>query len=286
MGLTRHLPYRRPMLDGMRDLGPLVQECGRSRAYVRMVFKIVAACAVVSAILFATAIGARGSTGNKIGVSGLATVPALLALYGVYRLKVGGPAISLHEGGLVYRYEGKVVSAAWDEIASYTEHALVRVAKKNGEAFEFGAGVDGFGALAERLQQETLDRVLSEVRASVEAGRRYVFKGLLADDGLLGAFAQDALRERLVPEGLAVDARGITDVARGVTIAWSEVEEGGVVEGEDRPWRGVSFLFIRGGGRAIETLYGGLPNAHVLGAFVAEKTNGPELDAPVSRDPQ
>src|SRR5260370_3320605 len=89
-----------------------------------------------------------------------------------------GSSVSLYENGLIYRRAGKEFVTTWDEIASYMQETACRITKKDGEVIEFGVDILGADEVAQRIQDETMKRMLPHVKAAILQGSRVQFKGL------------------------------------------------------------------------------------------------------------
>ncbi|HKY62410.1 MAG TPA: DUF6585 family protein [bacterium] len=224
----------------------------------------------IAALCFSGAFGANAGWDRKIVFSILGLLfltPVAAGIYVTFTRR--GSSASLYENGLVYRMGGKEFSTTWDQIVSLMESTACRVEKSDGESFDLGRNVEGYDEIAGLLHEESLKRLMPKAKAVIDRGGSFSFQGLKSGGKIpLGK----ALPDSLVGGGsFSVDSTGIALVEAGTKIAWSEVQNFGVRQGEGRR-AGFAFFFIGDGKLEYQMNYGALPNAHLLLAICAERT--------------
>ena len=260
-------------------LGRVVADYKSSRAQIIKIVIIALICGGVALIFFTAAIlDTQNGLAGKIGFSVIGALFSLPVIAGFYTLlSRRGSSVSLYENGLVYRRGGKDFVTTWDEIASYTEFNACRIEKKNGEAFDFGASVNGFEEIAERVKQETLSRILPQVKAAIINGSSVQFRGLRADEQT--TFSKALNKTLLGSEGFTVDARGITYAEDGQRIEWPDVVDFGVYQIQEHSIKRLPFFGISSASVSFRMTYGALPNAHVLLALCEEMAGHKQASA-------
>src|SRR5260370_651730 len=183
-----------------------------------------------------------------------------------------GSSVSLYENGLIYRRAGKEFVTTWDEIASYMQETACRITKKDGEVIEFGVDILGADEVAQRIQDETLKRMLPQVKAAILQGSSVQFKGLRPGEKIPLGKTLDQFTA--ASSGFTVDADGITANDGGNHIAWKDVTDFGIAEEVIARGRmgkhTVNVFFIQDGNIGLRTRLGLLENAHVLLALCGE----------------
>lgn len=267
--------------DDLR-LGRLVREYKRSRAQVVKLLLLTLVFGFGAAFIFSGVFSREMANdwAGKIVLSVLGALLSLPALAGWYVLWRGrGSSVRLYERGLIYRRSGREFVTAWDEIASYTEHAACRIEKKDGEAFDFGANVEGYADVADVIKEETLRLMLPAARAALRKGASLEFKGLQAEEN--SSAGKLLNRTILSAAGFTLDADGITAVAEGQRIAWADVVDCGVMEAPYGKGKAL-FFSISDPHVSLQMRYGTLPNAHLLLALCEEtvRSKQPGATAP------
>ncbi len=251
-------------------LGKPIKEYQRStKSFVKIAILSLFSLGI-AALCFSGAFGENAGWDRKIVLSMLGLVFLTPVAAGVYMLVTRrGSSASLYEHGLVYRMGGKEFGTTWEDIASLTESTACRIEKRNGEAFDLGRNVEGYDEISNKLHEESLKRLLPKANAAIDGGRSFSFQGLKSSGKIpLGK----ALPDSLVGGGsFTVDKKGIALVEDGTKIAWPEVVDFGVRQGEARRAR-FNFFFIEDGKISYQMNYGALPNAHLLLAICAERT--------------
>ena len=261
-----------PTLDAPVDadprLGRLVQRYGRSRAQLRTIVLAVLISAGIAALFFYGASTERALS-HQIGLSVMGCFISIPAIAGLYVLLRGSPSVRVHDNGILHERGNQRVTALWDEIASYTEHAACRVETKDGRVLEFGAAVSDYDEIAATIEQKTLERLLPQAESAIDRGSSVEFRTLPVDTlPVAGALAKSMLGT----PSFSVDREGITSLDSGERIAWSDCVEVAVGVGAERPRKGFFFLVIRSNDLSFEIPYGLLPNAHVLSALCEQLT--------------
>lgn len=251
-------------------LGGLVSEYKGARSHIVKLIIVTLVFSFIAAFVF-SGVFSREMANNlpgKIVLTILAAMLSLPAFAGAYMLwSRRASSLALYENGIIYRHGKREFITAWDEIASFTEHAACRIEKRNGEAFDFGANVEGYADAAEAIKEETLRQMLPPAKAALLDGAKLQFKGLWADDNTP---ARHILNQTILGgEGFALDAHGITAVEKGKRIAWSDVVSVGVVEESYGRGREI-FFSISDPNISLQMRYGTLPNAHLLSALCEE----------------
>lgn len=222
------------------NLGKPVAEFKRSRASFTKVLVVSLICLLISAFIFSGAFAKNAGLDQKIVLSILALVFMIPPVFGFYMLFTRrGSSVTLHENGLVYRMGSKVFATTWDDVASVTQTTASRIEKKNGEAFDLGQNVEGYAEIELKLREETLSRMLPQAKSEIERGRTVSFPGFI------------------------LDSRGIQLEKDGTKLAWPQVEDFGVRQGEGNLAR-FEYFYIQGPEHEFEVNYGVLPNAHLL----------------------
>ena len=247
-------------------LGRLVKEYRKSSAYVIKVGVVSLISATVASFFF---VGAAQMTNDLAGGIVLSIVGLLFllpALFGIYMLiRSRGSSLSLYENGLLYRGGGKVSTTTWDEIDSYIQETACRVTRKDGEVIEFGLNLEGVDEVAVKIQEETSNRMIPQMRAALLNGQSIQFKGVKLP--VLSNFARAF-------SGFNVDSQGIAAIDGGDRIAWKNVTEFGVTEEQigtrNRANNRIDLFFIQDGNKTLRTRLGLLENAHVLLAICDE----------------
>ena len=251
-------------------LGKAITEFQGSAQSVVKVLVVSLICLLIAALIFSGAFAKNAGLDQRIVLSILGLIFLLPPGFGIYMLITRrGSSVTLHENGLVYRMGGKEFVTTWEDIASLTESTASRVEKKDGQTFNLGQNVSGYDEIALKLREETLNRMLPKAKESIARGSALVFRGLKAEGKVpLGKGLPDVL---LGGGAFIVDAQGIQLEKDGTRIAWSEVRDFGIRQGEARRAR-FAFFFIEGQELSFEMNYGALPNAHLLTALCAELT--------------
>ena len=250
-------------------LGKPIQEYRRSsKAFVKIALLSFFSLGI-AALCFSGAFGENAGWDKKIVFSILGLLFLTPVAAGVYMLFTRrGSSATLYENGLVYRMGGKEFGTTWEDISSLMESTACRIEKKNGETFDLGRNVEGYEEIAKKIHEETLKRLLPKAKAVLDRGGSFSFQGLKSAGKIpLGK----ALPDSLVGGGsFSVDSKGITLIEEDTKIAWSEVVDYGLRQGEGRR-AGFVFFFIEDGNRTFQMNYGALSNAHLLLAICAER---------------
>jgi len=253
-------------MNAFTMLGSPIKEFKRSGQAFRKILILSLISLTVSAIIFYGAFFGRGiDLSGRIVLSILGLFVLLPAMVGLYMIiSRSGSSVVLYQEGLVHRRRGKEFSARWDEIESVTESSACRIAKKNGEAFDFGENVEGYEEITEVVREETLKRILPQVKEAISSGKSVVFPGLKLDQG--APLSSAINRTILGKEGFTVDSQGIS--TEGHSIAWSNITEFGLSEGERR--QVFPNFFVQSPELTLKRNVATLPNAHVLLALCEE----------------
>jgi hypothetical protein len=201
------------------------------------------------------------------------SVPGLLFMLPVAAavwvlLKSRGAVITLYENGFEYASARQKFSTTWDDIESYYWETACRIVKRDGETLEFGANIERVGVVAQRIEAETLNRMLPRARASIEAGKSVEFRGLkLLDKVPLGKVVANVARAF---SGFTVDADGIATIDGGERFAWDEVTSYGVAEEPIGRRQVAAVFFVSREDEVLRTRLALLSNAHVLLALCEE----------------
>jgi hypothetical protein len=255
-------------------LGRLVKDYQGSRAQVIKILIGTLISGGVALIFFTAAVlDTQNGLAGKIGLSVIGTLFSLPVIVGAYTLlKSRGASVSLYENGLVYRRARKEFVTTWGEIASYMQETACRITNKDGEVIEFGVNIQGADEVAQRIQDETLKRMLPQVKATILQGSSVQFKGLRPGEKIPLGKTLDQFAA--ASSGFTVDAGGITANDGGNRVAWKDVTGFGVAE--EVVARGkaskhtVRVFFIQDGNVGLRTRLGLLENAHVLLALCGE----------------
>jgi hypothetical protein len=258
---------------GLR-LGRLVKDYQGSRAQIIKILIVALISGGIALIFFTAAVlDTQNGLAGKIGLSVIGTLFSLPVIVAAYTLlKSRGASVSLYENGLVYRRARKEFVTTWDEIASYMQETACRITKKDGEVIEFGVNIQGADEVAQRIQAETLKRMLPQVKATILQGSSVQFKGLRPGEKI--PFGKTLDQFAAASSGFTVDGGGITANDGGNRIAWKDVTGFGVAE--EVMARGktgkhtVSVFFIQDANVGLRTRLGLLENAHVLLALCGE----------------
>jgi hypothetical protein len=231
-------------------------------------------CGGIALIFFTAAIlDTQNGLAGEIGFSAIGTLFSLPVIVGVYTLlKSRGALVSLYENGLVYRRAEKELVTTWDEIDSYMQETACRITKKDGEIIEFGLNIKGADEVAQGIQDETLKRMLPQVKATILQGSSVQFKGLRPGEKI--RFGKTLDEFAAASSGFTVDADAITANDGGNRIAWKDVTDFGIAEEVIARGRmgkhTVNVFFIQDGRTGLRTRFGLLENAHVLLALCGE----------------
>jgi hypothetical protein len=256
-------------------LGRFIKEYKSSGSSLRTLIFVVLVCLLIASIFFIGAFS-EARTREWGGVVALSLIGALFLLpvvLGIYVLFRGrGASLSLFEHGLYFRRGGKESTTTWDEIDSYMQETACRITRRDGEVIEFGQSLRDAGEIAEKIQEETLKRMLPDVTAAIRRGSTVEFKGWTAADKIpLGKGFSNYMEAHT---GFIADAGGVTDKDSGNRILWREIIDFGISE-ETRGPRiklPISVLYLTGANQTFRTRYGLLGNAHVLLALCAVMT--------------
>ncbi len=256
-------------------LGMLVKEHKKSTAHVVKLVGVSLISALVAAFFFVGSLSSNDRAGRiSLAIPGvLFLLPVLAGIYMLFRGR--GATLSLHENGLAYARAGKKWTTTWDEIESYIQETACRITKKDGEVIEFGKNLQGAVEVAQRIQEETLNRMLPQARARILSGSSVQFKGWKPFEKVplgsaVGNFA-------LAFSGFTVDAEGIAPIDGGENrIAWKDVTDFGI--GKETLGTGprrtpVDVFYVADKNQSVRTRLGLLANAHLLLALCAEMTN-------------
>ncbi len=189
---------------------------------------------------------------------------------GIYQLfRLGGVSLSLYENGLIYRRRGRDFTTTWDEIDSYIQESACRITKKDGQVIEFGSSIEGVDEIAQEIQEQTLQRMLPQMKAAILDGSSVQFKGLKPFENRLPGKPLNNFTFAF--SGFSVDAQGITEMDSGNHIAWKNVKDYGI--GQEKMGRmTVDAFFIQDDKARFRTRLGLLSNAHILLALCAQMT--------------
>ncbi len=254
------------------ELGRLVKEYKLSFARVKQLIFLICISAGMASVCWLPAIfESNESLTTRIGISILGLFVASPMIVGIYQLfRLGGVSLSLYENGLIYRRRGRDFMTTWDEIDSYIQESACRITKKNGEVIEFGLSIEGVDEVAQEIQEQTLQRMLPQIKAAILNGSSVLFKGL-------NPFEKRPAGKTLTNfsfafSGFSVDAQGITEMDGGNRIAWKDVKEYGISQ-EKMGRMPVDVFVIRDDKVSFRTRYGLLSNGHILLALCAEMTS-------------
>jgi len=256
-------------------LGRFLKEYkGSARGVAKLV--IVAAICVGIAALFFVGAASEARSHEFVGMVVLSIIGLLFLavfLFGIYMLfRSRGASLNLYENGLSFQRAGKESTTTWDEIASYMQEMACRITKKDGEVIEFGVNIQGADEVAQRIQDETLKRMLPQVKAAILQGSSVQFKGLRPGEKLPLGKTLDQFAA--ASSGFTVDADGITANDGGNRIAWKDVTGFGIAEEVIARGRmgkhTVNVFFMQDGNIGLRTRFGLLENAHVLLALCGE----------------
>lgn len=247
-------------------LGRLVKEYRKSSAHVIKVVVVSLIGAAVASFFFVGAAQMSDDLAGSIVLSIVGLLFLLPAMFGTYMLIRGrGASLSLYKNGLLYRRGGKVSTTTWNEVDSYVQETACRITRKDGEVIEFGLNLEGVDEVAVKIQEETSERMIPQVRAAILNGQSIQFKGVKLP--VLSNFA-------LAFSGFTVDSQGIAAIDEGDPIAWENVTEFGVAEEQigtrNRAHNRIDVFFIQDGNNTLRTRLGLLENAHVLMAICDE----------------
>lgn len=252
-------------------LGRLVKEYKLSFARVKQLSIVICVSAGLALFCLLPAIlEPHDSLTTRIGISIVGLFVASPVFFGIRELfRLGGVSLSLYENGLIYRRHGKDFMTTWDEIDSYIQESACRITKKNGEVIEFGLSIEGVDEVAQEIQDQTVQRMLPQVKAAILNGSSVQFRGLKPfKDRLPGKTLNDF---SYACSGFSVGAQGITELDGGNHIAWKDVKDYGITQEKMGRWP-VDVFFIRDDKIRFRTRLGALSNAHILLALCAEMT--------------
>lgn len=245
-------------------LGLLVKEYKRSPARAIKLIILTVICLAVAAFLLGAAVFSTGdSASNRNGAAIIGLFFLLAAVFIVLMLFLQrGASLGLYENGLVSRKGGKSSMTTWDEIDSYMEETACRIIKKDGAVIEFGlAGIKDGDEVTQKIQAETLGRMLPQMKAAIAQGSSVQFKGWQPAGKIPLGTALDTFMGAAA--GFTVDAQGIAENGGGQRIAWKDVTDCGVCEGK-MGRAPVNLFFIQDANTSFRTRLGLLNNAHVL----------------------
>jgi hypothetical protein len=253
------------------ELGRLVKEYKLSSARVRqLIFLICISAGMASVCWLPATFESNETLTTRVGISILGLFVALPMFVGIYQLfRLGGVSLSLYENGLIYRRRGREFKTTWDEIDSYMQESACRITKKNGEVIEFGLSIEGVDEVAAAIQEQTLQRMLPQMKAAILNGSSVVFKGLQPFEKQYPGKALNNFS--YASSGFSVDAQGITELDGGNRIAWKDVKEYGISQ-EKMGRLPVDVLIIKDDKASFRTRFGLLSNGHILLALCAEMT--------------
>jgi hypothetical protein len=273
--------YKRPLMQTITvanteagelpELGKLVKEYKLSKARVKQLLLISGFSAMIAACFFLPVIFEQNSDATtKIGVSivGLfCSTPMFAGIYQIFRLR--GVSLSLYNNGFIFQRRGTVAMTTWDEIESYIQDSACRITKKNGEVIEFGHSIEGIEEVADVIMEQTLKRMLPQVKATIQSGSSVQFKGLKPFKNRLPGRPLNNFAVAF--SGFSVDQYGITDLETGNFIAWLDVKDYGITQ-EKMGKYPVDVFFILDDKYRFRTRLGLLSNAHVLLVLCGEMT--------------
>lgn len=137
---------------------------------------------------------------------------------------------------------------------------------------EFGLNIKDADEVALRIQEETLKRMLPQMKAAILKGASVQFKGLKPAEKIPLGKAFDKFIRAF--SGFSIDAEGIVEINGGTRIAWKDVTEFGIAEEQigtrNRARNKIDVLFIKDENTTLRTRLGLLENAHVLLAICDE----------------
>jgi Family of unknown function (DUF6585) len=253
------------------ELGKLVNEYKLSKARVKQLIFISGFSAAMASCFFLPVVFERNSDPTtKIGVSivGLfCSIPMFAGIYQLFRLR--GVSLSLYENGFIFQKRGTISLTTWDEIDSYIQESACRITKKSGEVIEFGHSIEGVEEVADAIIEQTLQRMLPQVRATIQNGSSVQFKGLKPFKNRLPGKPLNNFAFAFT--GFSVNQFGITDLDGGNFIAWRDVKDYGITQ-EKMGKYAVDVFFIMDDRIRFHTRLGLLSNAHVLLALCGEMT--------------
>ncbi len=255
-------------------LGKLVKDYQSSRARIIKIVVLALVSGGIALIFFTAAVlDTQNGRAGKIGLSVIGALFSLPVIVVVYTLLKGrGVSISLYENGLVCRRAGREFVTSWDDIASYMQETACRITKKDGEMIEFGVNIQGVDEVARVIQDETLKRMLPQVKAAILQGSSVQFKGLRPGEKI--PFGKTLDQFAAASSGFTVNADGITANDGGNHIAWKEATDFGIAEEVIARGRAgkhtVNVFFLQDSNIGLRTRYGLLENAHVLLALCGE----------------
>lgn len=248
-------------------LGRFLKEYKSAAGGVAKLIIIALIFAGIAALFFVGAISEAQSKafGGMVALSIIGLVFVAVAFFSIYTLFRGrGACLRLHENGFIFRRAGKESTCAWDEIESYMQEMACRIVKKDGEVIEFGSGLNEADEIAQKIQDETLQIMLPQVKGAIANGSQVEFKGWKpADKVPLGKGLSNYMEAH---SGFSADAAGIAEIDTGKRMSWNEITDCGISE-ETRGPRlqiPVSILYIADANQQFRTRYGLLANAHVL----------------------
>ena len=164
------------MIDSMTNtlrLGRFLKEYKGSAGGIAKLIIIAAICLGIAALFFVGAASEARSHefGGMVVLSIIGLLFLALFLFGICMLfRSRGACLNLYENGLSFRRAGKESTTTWDEIDSYMQETACRITKKDGEVIEFGFNIKGADEVAQRIQDETLKRMLPQVKATIDWG--------------------------------------------------------------------------------------------------------------------
>jgi hypothetical protein len=227
-------------------------------------------CVAIAAFLLGAAIFSTSdsaSSRNGAAIIGLFfLLPAVFIILMLFLQR--GASLSLYENGLISRKGGKESMTTWDEIDSYIQETACRIVKKDGEVIEFGlVGIKDGDEVTQKIQEETLQRMLPQVKAAILQGSSVQFKGWKPAEKIPLGKALDNFMG--ASSGFTVDAQGIAENDGGNRIAWKDVTDCGIAEGKMGRVP-VDLFLIQDANTSFRTRLGLLNNAHILLALCAE----------------
>lgn len=254
------------------ELGRLVKEYKLSFARVKQLIILICISAAMATCFWLPAIfdSSLSSLAQRIGLSIVGLFLASPMFAGIYQLfRLSGVSLSLYENGLIYRRRGKDFMTTWDEIDSYIEESACRITKRDGEVIEFGLSIEDVDEVAQEIREQTLRRMLPQVKAAILNGSSVQFKGLKPFEKRLPGKALNNFAFAF--SGFSVDAQGITEMDGGNRIAWVDVKNYGISQ-EKMGRMLVDVFVIQDNKTRFRTRFGLLSNAHILLALCAEMT--------------
>lgn len=244
-------------------LGKALQEFKRSRgAFFKLALLSFIPAGIAALIFYGAFFGKGIDLAGRIVLGILGTFISLPAIIGIYMMiSRRGSAVTIFENGLVYRYGTKEFVASWDDIAGLAEGTACRIELKNGDGFDMGNNVAGFDDVAQLLHEETLSRMLPKMNGIIDRGGNVIFNGIKVDESVL--FSKALNKTLLNAPGFTVDMKGIHLTDSEHRIAWEDVIEFGIRQGEGRNSR-FFYFFVGDSKNEFKMNYAALLNGHVL----------------------